>query len=368
MEREGRGVMGPVRSVGSSLIVLLLLSGCQADSERLVWKYETYHRGWLSGDCSCAAPVIASDTLYFCGGYIWEDKEQLVAVDLGTHREKWKIPMPRSCGPLKVKDGVIYKWDDRRLAALDANTGRPLWHRDDVSGLPFFYGHQPYVALKDRGALEQVDSATGRTVTSVRVSDVPDGDPLLEADALYYGTRAGDICVVDLKSASQLLARKVADRVTTPLAKVGGAVFFGAASVDPQTRRPSFRFYALELSPLTMRWVVDGRTLTQARPLVFDGKVFFGDAMLYAIDLVSGSARVDDISRGPGGNPVVSGGVLYVAGGRYMHALDPGSGRLLWRYRTGGWVDAPPTGPPPVVHHGRIYFCSLDCAVYALRT
>lgn len=352
------------------VLALQVALGCESDrdKERVVWQYETYKRGWFSGDCTCAAPVISDNTLYFCGGYFWENKEQLVAVDLATYQEKWKTPMPGSCGPLLVKGGVIYKWDGKALVALDANTGELLRKRTDVTGLPFFFTDHLYVALKEGNTLEKLEPTTLKTVGSIPVSGVPSGTPLLEGDRVYFGTRSGKVCVVDLKAKAQVLAQKVADRTLTPLAKKGDVVFFAAERVDSLMKQHGYYLYALELSSQQIKWVVKGRALTQARPLVFDGKVFFSEARLYSIDLESGNERAYDISRGPGGNPVVSEGVLYVAGGKYMHSIDPSSGRMWWRFRADDWIDAPPTGPPPVIRNGTIYFCSLDCNVYALKT
>ncbi|MGH7411426.1 MAG: PQQ-binding-like beta-propeller repeat protein, partial [Candidatus Methylomirabilis sp.] len=351
------------------VLALQVVLGCESDGEkeRLVWKYETYNRGWLSGDCQCPAPVLAADTLYFCGGYFGEKKERLVAVDLLTRSEKWKVTMPGSCGPLTVKEGVIYKWDGKALAAFDARTGTRLWDRSDATGLPLFYKENVYTFIQDGPALEKLERATGKPLDSLRVPGIPSGKPVLEQAMLYYGTMNGDIATVNLETGAQVAAVKVADRITTPLAKQGDVVFFSAEKVDPQTKVHQFNFYALEVGSRKVKWTVTGRVLTQAEPLVWNNTVFFGGGSLHAIHVESGQGRTYDLSGGPVWQPIISEGILYVGGGRYMHAVDPSSGKILWRYRTGGWVAAPPTGPPPVVRDGLLYFGSLDCNVYALR-
>jgi outer membrane protein assembly factor BamB len=62
------------------------------------------------------------------------------------------------------------------------------------------------------------------------------------------------------------------------------------------------------------------------------------------------------------------GDVLYVPGGNSLHALDPATGEVHWRFDAGKWVNAPSTiGPPPIVNDV-VYVGSLDCRVYGVRT
>jgi outer membrane protein assembly factor BamB len=59
----------------------------------------------------------------------------------------------------------------------------------------------------------------------------------------------------------------------------------------------------------------------------------------------------------------VSGGTLY-AGSEdgYLHAINVGTGKHRWRYRTGGAVRS-----QILVAGGLVYFGSLDGSVYAVR-
>ena len=115
------------------------------------------------------------------------------------------------------------------------------------------------------------------------------------------------------------------------------------------------------------KWRVKANVLTQARALVAGNQVFFASDNLYAVDIGSGKAQIIELSGGPVGNPVLYEGIIYAGGGDYMHAVDPESGRVLWKFETKGWVDAPPTAGPPVIHEGVIYFGSVDCTVYGLK-
>ena len=64
-------------------------------------------------------------------------------------------------------------------------------------------------------------------------------------------------------------------------------------------------------------------------------------------------------------SPVIAGGKVFVASvdTHTVHALEEGSGRIVWSYTAGGRVDTPPT-----VHDGLALFGSADGWVYCLRT
>jgi outer membrane protein assembly factor BamB len=63
-------------------------------------------------------------------------------------------------------------------------------------------------------------------------------------------------------------------------------------------------------------------------------------------------------------SPVVAGNMLYVTkvDAHSVYALNSDDGRVLWRFKTGGRVDSPPT-----IYKGRVLFGSADGYVYCLR-
>jgi outer membrane protein assembly factor BamB len=95
--------------------------------------------------------------------------------------------------------------------------------------------------------------------------------------------------------------------------------------------------------------------------------VFFGSNKLYSVQIETGKFQSYDLSGGPVENPVIHGNTLYVAGGKFMHAVDPLTGSVLSKFAADEWIDAPPTGGPPVIKDDVIYFGSLDCNVYGIR-
>jgi len=60
-------------------------------------------------------------------------------------------------------------------------------------------------------------------------------------------------------------------------------------------------------------------------------------------------------------SPVVSGGRVYIGGGKGITCLDAGDGELIWQFQTGGCVHA-----IPLIGNGFVYVGSFDGYFYAL--
>jgi len=62
-------------------------------------------------------------------------------------------------------------------------------------------------------------------------------------------------------------------------------------------------------------------------------------------------------------SPVVAGGVVYIGGADgYLHALDAGSGREVWRFAVGAEL----VNTTPAVHGGLVYMGASGAAFFAL--
>ena len=101
--------------------------------------------------------------------------------------------------------------------------------------------------------------------------------------------------------------------------------------------------------------------------MVTDGEVYFGstDGHLYAVDAATGKLLWRYETGGGGySSPTVADGVVYVGSSSidgHPYALDAATGKLLWRYEAGGRVYSSPT-----VADGVVYVGSDDGHLYAL--
>jgi outer membrane protein assembly factor BamB len=345
--------------VGLAVSVAFCPAIANASDDRLVFRYSTYKPGFWEGDCQCPSPKASDDTLYFCGGYTWKDKEKLVAVDLRSKREKWHLDMPNSCGPLLVNEGVIYKWNGRALSAFDA-TGKSIWELTGVFGLPFVIGERLYLSSTAKPAFIVLSTRDFKKIEEIPLPEIPDAAPLVEGNMVYFGTRNGNVVSLNLRDKKTTLSKRAA-RILSPVVKKGSVLIFSAEVPG------GFRLIAYDLDQKTPKWTVDTERLSQSRPIIFGDKVFFGSNRLYSVDIETGEYRTYDMSGGPVGNPVISGSALYVAGGRFMHEVNPATGSIISRFKAGGWVDAPPTAGPPIFKDGVIYYGSMDCRVYGVQ-
>jgi outer membrane protein assembly factor BamB len=330
-----------------------------ANDERLVFRHLTYDAWFGAGDCRCASPVASSSTLYLCGGHSGARQERFVAVDLATRRVKWEREVPGGCGALTVAGDAIFAWDGRTLTAFDT-TGATTWSRNDVWRLPFLVDGRVYLSRKATPAFVVVDPRTWRQVAALALPEVPDREPLVEADAIRYGTRTGRLVMLDRRD-DTATSIQVASRILSPLVRHGATLVF-SAEVPGGSALMGF-----DLERNAVRWTVDTQVLGQATPLIVGDRVVFGSDRLYDVDIATGASRSVDLSGGPAGNPVLDAGTLYVAGGRIMHALDPATLAVRWTFAARKWIDAPPTGGVPLIQDGVLYFGSLDCAVYGIR-
>ena len=327
---------------------------------RLVFSYTTFNARFWQGDCNCPAPVVMGTTLVFCGGSNWKNEERLIAVDLRTSKELWRRGQTNGCGMLRVIDDVLYHWDGRALSAYSA-AGALLWRRADVYGLPFVTAGRLYLSASATPTLMVLDPEDWSLLEEIPLPDRPDRTPIADGPILRYGTRSGYLVSLDLTDRKVTLLRP-ATRILSPLVQQGALLVFNAEVDD------GFALIGYDLQRSAVRWSVNTHTLSQATPLIEGEWVYFGADRLYAVRLTDGDTRSYDLGGGPVGSAVRYGDVLYVPGGNSLHALDPATGEVHWRFDAGKWVNAPSTiGPPPIVNDV-MYVGSLDCRVYGVRT
>ncbi|MFG2714836.1 PQQ-binding-like beta-propeller repeat protein [Streptomyces goshikiensis] len=228
-----------------------------------------------------------------------------------------------------LHDGTVYVWQDARLRALDARTGRESWSYP-------------------------VGDAASCANVPVRVTPAPDGNVYVAA-----GTR---VLSVDRTSGRvRWHFEAPAVFLAAPAFAPGAAVTGGGVYLADHLGT----VYALDAVTGKDRW----RIATEPRPsadpvLVVGGNVHLGaGSALYTLDAVTGTPKWRFAAGGEITGPpaVADGRVHFGSADHCLYTLDAAGGQLRWKLATGGEIAG-----APVAEAGVVYACSKDRCVYAL--
>ncbi|MER6319891.1 PQQ-binding-like beta-propeller repeat protein [Streptomyces sp. NPDC001581] len=228
-----------------------------------------------------------------------------------------------------LHDGTVYVWQDARLRALDARSGRESWSYPvgDVASC----GNVP-----------------------VRVTPAPDGNVYIAA-----GTR---VLSVD-RATGRVRWHFEAPAVflAAPAFAPGAAVTGGGVYLVDYLGT----VYALDALTGHDRWRIATESRQSSDPVVVaNGNVHLGaGSALYTLDAVTGTPKWRFAAGGEiTGLPAVADGRVHFGSADHcLYTLDAAGGQLRWKLATGGEI----TGAP-VAEAGVVYACSKDRCVYAL--
>ena len=141
------------------------------------------------------------------------------------------------------------------------------------------------------------------------------------------------------------------------------------AGAWPQFRgNPQLTGVATDAPPasLTLRWSYEAGDGVDSSPAIADGAVYSasGTGELLALDLASGKLRWKYASGGMIGesSPAIGGGAVYFGDlGGTVHAVNVRDGSRLWTFKTGSEVKSSPT-----LTGGIVLIGSYDTHLYAL--
>ena len=215
--------------------------------------------------------------------------------------------------------------------------------------------------------------------------------PAYDAEHAYLGLRDGTLVAIRLRDGS--VAWTVERPTALPPAAGGGTVVvaegttlvalgadsgeplwsvdLGAALSTAPLRGAGWLIAALEGGAIVALDGADGRELWRRAlggpvntPPAFGGRRLFvpiADGRLAALDLPTGELLWEQPLTGSPRQVLPLDAVFVGTTGNYLYRLSLSSGRVDWRWRTGGDVVG-----APVVDEERIYFASLDNILWAL--
>ncbi len=343
---------------GSIAAALLLhAAACAAPIEqyKLAWRFDV--------NAEVRATPVAVGRQLFIGA----ENGNLYALDLVTRKLQWLFHARGGISSTPaVADGVIYFLSrDGRFHALNAETGAPLW------------------SFRTQG--ESVFAAYGMFGTPLTGEPVPDpwdlylSSPLVHDGKVYFGSSDERVYALDAKTGKPAWVHKTGGVVHSSPALAGKNVVIGswdgalyaldAASgelrwryqtraeqknsillgiqasprVDRDTVYAGSRdgyFYALDADSGKLKWSYNAKgTWVVSTAAVDDSSVYFGTSdsgLLLALDKRDGKERFRvDTKVWTFASPLRTGELLIGASMKgELFAVDAGSGRLRWSYRT----------------------------------
>lgn len=220
---------------------------------------------------------------------------------------------------------------------------------DRVKLVPFVDGGRVYVANRE-GYIKALDSSNGRVIWSVEKEGLEmSGGPGAGEGLVLVGTSNGEVLALSQQNGSEVWRSRVSSEVlSVPKAALGMVIVH---TVDG-------KLYALNVSDGKVAWMYDRSipVLTlhgNSSPVISGSKVIcgFANGKLIAFDIESGQQhweatiavptgrseleRIVDID----GDPVVQGGVVYVATYQgQLAAVDERSGGVAWRRKLSSYA------------------------------
>jgi outer membrane protein assembly factor BamB len=246
------------------------------------------------------------------------------------------------------------------ILAVDARTGRTLWHRhyrrgEIFASTPAIAGRELYVTSKD-GHLRVFDLRSGRLRwQKVLPGDATESTPIVSRGLVYFGRANGYMYAFDVRRR----------RLVWRFGPTGGNVASGVALTATTAYFASYGggVYAINRFTGKLRWKTvvrgarDNLVPFYSTPALARGRVLLGgnDGSVYALDARTGAQKWRFDAQGyVYASPAILGGRLYLGDfGGGFHALSIKTGHEIWRRQMG-----PILGSASVIR-GVVYVSSL---------
>ena len=249
--------------------------------------------------------------------------------------------------------------NDGNLYALNVADGTTLWSYKTggaVNSSPVFDGGNVYFASND-GYLYALKASNASLLWRKQIKGAVFSSPVIAGGMIYAGSSAGSIYAFNESNGALRWRYTTIGRAATSMPALANHVLYCSAS--------NGYVYALNASNGSTRWRDLARNVAFTMPVFENNIVYVGsiNGLLFALRAANGSTLWHytpprSVSLSP---PLVASGVVYVgASDQYMYAIQ--GGKLLWRFKTGGKINARPT-----ISNGVIYIGSDDGYLYALN-
>jgi len=325
------------------------------------------------------------------------------ALDLKSGRELWRRKVESNSPPAATQSGVLIVGHDHVLWHLNAESGasEPIIRSVGVALVKPLMVDRTAILIEEDGRISAVDLQERRLRWRKQLDGAASSAPVESEGVIYVGTGRGYVYALDVKRGTELWRARVSARNASGIeASVqagrvfassgeGDLVAMDMASGDELWRIRGDGFfsppryahgavfagngdglvYALDAADGRVLWLSEVGAWLLTRPAVVGGMVMIGDAAGYLNGLpLSGghlSVRGRPTPEPPKpellwslnlGDPITIApthhqGILYVAAGAWLVAVDAESRKELWRYPALGAIHS-----QPGIGGGRVWF------------
>ena len=331
--------------------------GCSAPPDRADtdWTFSTFDRHFWNGYCSMTSPVVDGGIIYVGGGYAWDNRTALFALEEASGRELWRQQIgPAFTGnEVLVDSSRVYVAAGDTLIALDRKTGAPLWRRANAGRHRAHFGDAIYASGYGR-SVSAFEASTGQELWRREMRESIDTMSVL-GENLYVVTGARLIAIDRATGDTTEAATSV--RPVSWVTALDTTLLIGTRGADTN-------WVIVEWNPATNAVDTIHARLASAQKDVI---VFTAPGATFALDRVSRR----EVWRSPAPSTARLGGARFRHGVMYqanyigelrkVDAFDVQTGARRWTLETGDLVR------DPVLATNHVLVSSDDCRVYAIR-
>ena len=262
-----------------------------------------------------------------------------------------------------IVDGVVYIGDlDGKVYALDLQTGKAKWEYETDSGFlasPAVRDGRVYIGDYD-GFFYCLDAADGKKLWDYESEAEIDSGANFYKTNVLFGSQDATLYCLDAKSGTLVWKHEIEDQIRCTPTVIEGRCF--VAGCDGQ-------LHVIDLDKGQEAARVDIGAPTGVTPAAVGDRVFFGTEGSAFFCVNWRKAKIawtfsDESSGQPFRSSPAATDRFVIVGGRNkrVHALDPATGKELWRFAAKSRVDA-----SPVIAGDRVLAASADGRLYSLE-
>ncbi len=297
---------------------------------------------------------------------------------------RWKFTTGGAvCSSPSVVNGILYVGsEDKKLYALDAETGGLLWTYQTgaaIESSPAVADGKVYLGPDD-GNVYSLDALTGKLIWKTPVGGYIEANfdsmarlissPTVVDGKVYIGSLDKNLYCLDANTGSVKWTFETLGYITSSPAVIDGAVYF-------TSQEPNFgALYKLDADNGTRVWkletpytyILENGTDMQASPSVADGMVFSSSNKYerYGVDAATGrivwtyqavnmkNFQVDSIAYHDGD--------VFFADQFFMACVNAATGKVIWKSWIGSALNSSPT-----YADGKVYVVSDQKSIYVLN-